>query len=60
MMAGVGRNELGLGEYRVRYVENLIYDAMTSITRTKCLNCFNHVQSLYPGVTAMQDLQCGV
>ena len=60
MMAGVGRNELGLGEYRVRYVENLIYDAITSITRTKCLNCFNHIQSLYPGVTTMQDLQCGV
>ena len=33
---------------------------MTVIMRNKCLNYLNPVQSLFPGDTAMQDLQCGV
>ena len=44
----------------MRYVENLICDNMTVIMRNKCLNYLNPVQSLFPGDTAMQDLQCGV
>ena len=34
----------------VRYIENIIDDAMPTITRNKCLNCFNHVQGLYQGL----------
>ena len=60
MMAGVGQNDLTQTEFRLRYVENIIDDAMTTITRNKCLACFNHVQGLYPGVIEMRDLLCGV
>jgi transposase len=60
MMAGVGQNDLTQTEYRVRYIENIIDDIMPTITRNKCIACFNHVQGLYPRVMAMEDLQCGV
>ena len=60
MMNGVGQNELTQTEFRVRYIENIIDDAMPTITRNKCLNCFNHVQGLYQRILALQDLQCGV
>ena len=60
MMAGNGQNDLTNNEYRLRYVENIIDDAMTTVTRNNCLSCFNHVQGLYPGVLAMMDLDCGV
>ena len=60
MMAGAGRNDLTQTEFKLRYVENLIDDTMPTVTRNKCLACIYHVQSLYPSVTALQDLQCGV
>jgi len=60
MMNEVGRNDLTLTEYRVRYVENIIDDMMIAVTRQKCVACFNHVQRLYPGIIAMQNLECGV
>jgi len=60
MMEGTGRNDLTMTEFRVRYVENLIDDVMPTVTRQKCIACFNHVQGLYPRVIALQDLECGV
>ena len=56
MMAGAGRNDLTQTEFKLRYVENLIDDTMPTVTRNKCLACINHVQNLYPSVTALQDL----
>ena len=38
--------------------KNIIDDAMPTVTRNKCLSCFNHAQGLYPGVLAMMDLVC--
>ena len=61
MIAGNGQNDLTNNECRVvRYFENIIDDAMPTVTRNKCLSCFNHAQGLYPGVLAMMDLVCGV
>ena len=60
MMAGVQQNDITNTEYRLRYLETIIDDSMTTVTRNKCLQCFNHVQGLHPRVLAMEDLICGV
>jgi len=60
MLQGVGRNGTPILEYRMRYVEELIQESITTITPNKCLQCINRVQRHYPGVLALDDLPVGL
>ncbi|KAK4328121.1 hypothetical protein Pmani_001442 [Petrolisthes manimaculis] len=46
-------------EYRMQFLEGSIDKAFTSITPMLCLKTCNHVQTIFPGVMQMKDLDMG-
>ena len=49
MMNRVNQNDLANTEYRIRYLEIIIDDAMATITRHKCQTCFNLLKEIIQG-----------
>lgn len=61
MFQGVNRpNNTSLVEYRLQYMEQIIDDSMTAITKQQCERCIRHVQRHYNRVLDLHDLEVGV
>ena len=60
MLDDVGRGDLTLVEFRLRYLENLMAQSLDHIIPESCRNCINHVQMHVGTVIQLQDLPFGV
>ena len=56
MLDDVGRGDLTLVEFRLRYLEDLMAQSLDHIIPESCRNCINHVGT----VIQLQDLPFGV
>ena len=60
MLDDVGRGDLTLLEFRLRYLEDLMAQSLDHIIPELCRNCINHVQMHTGAVIQHQDLPFGV
>ena len=60
MLDDVGRGDLTLVEFRLRYLENLMAQSLDHTIPESCRNCINHVQMLVGKVIQFQYLPFGL
>ncbi len=59
MLNGDPQNQLSATEFRMRFMERAVDNAMQQVTPNQCMRCMNHVQTFYARAIAQQDMPAG-